>query len=113
MLWGGTRPRDVRRCEVVDVSCHVWLVVWIALTLIFVGGALDYTHDYLGQVAPGMSQTQVLRAWGEPNHVLDTTYVQTCGGARIDLCTWVYDSPTRSVVFEGNKVAHCTERQNY
>jgi len=108
----GNRPCDVRGCEVVDVSCHVWLLVWIALTLIFVGGAVDYTHDYLGQVAPGMSQMQVLQAWGDPDHVLDASYAQTRGGARIDLCTWVYDSPTRSVVFEGQRVAHCTERQN-
>ena len=96
----------------VAVSCHLWLIVWVALTLIFVGGAADYTHDYLGQVAPGMSRTQVLRAWGEPDHVLDASYAQSRGGTRIDLCTWVYDAPTRSVVFEGQKVAHCTERQN-
>lgn len=94
------------------MSCHVWLIVWIALTLMFVAGAVDYTRDYLAQVAPGMSQNQVLRAWGEPDHVLDASYTQKGGTSRIDLCTWLYDSPCRSVVFEGSKVAHCTKTQD-
>ena len=90
------------------MSCHVWLIVWIALTLMFIGGAVDYTRDYLADVAPGMSQSQVLAAWGAPTQVVDSSYTTNSGASRIDLCTWWYESRGRCVVFEGSRVAHCS-----
>jgi len=91
------------------VSCHIWLVVWIALTLMFVGGAKEYSGNFLCQVSPGMSEQQVLRAWGQPDHVQISSYVKDNGLCRVDLCTWVYDSPTRTVFFKDSQVMQCSE----
>ena len=93
------------------VGCQVRLMIWIALTLMFVAGAWDHASNYLCRVAPGMTEEQVAKAWGQPDEVVQSCYTD-CEGSRVDLCTWLYRSPDRFVKFRDSRAVLCSEPHN-